>query len=583
MCTIVVTYNEAQPEVLRAMAKAVHHRGPDSLEICCHGNHGVAACRLTILGDPKAPMIYHDPHSGRIILLNGEIYNYSELWQELNKVGIVAGTDLEAELISRLYSVHGPQFAQRLKGMFAIAILDEANLVLIRDRFGIKPLYFTRHGQRILVSSEIKGILAHPGITPILNHSSFQETRVFGYVSSPEQTFFENIQQVQPGQVLVFNAAGREHATTFGAIPKAHFVNGQPEPDYEESVVITRETILKAVERMFGHGEMDKGVFLSGGIDSSTIALVASLHSGRKLQTFTLADSNETPDLLAARQVAEALKTDHHEYIVTSDDYWRWLPDYVAHYEGLMAGGVFHIQGGLAFHILAQYISKHVKVAFSGEGADELFGGYYWIHTHPLGFSDRIRKNLTAVKGNAALTATVNTLFPPPEDATVYQKNLFDFLLKGGLSNYHLQSVDRSAGAFGMEIRPFYLDDDLSQWAASLPIEYKVPNKQTTKRILRDAFRQDFQKLGLETVLTRQKMGMPSALANLDKEINEKVERAVTAEDLAGHPYGAILGSKMNLLLFDLFEHIFFKGWNHHSALPPSDSYLARVWPTYST
>ncbi len=582
MCTIVVTYNEAQPETLHAMAEAVHHRGPDSLEICCHGNHGVAACRLTIFGDSKAPMIYHDPHSDRIILLNGEIYNYSELWKELNKIGIVANSDLEAELISCLYGIHGPQFVKRLKGMFAIAILGEANLILIRDRFGIKPLYFSRHGRRILASSEIKGILAHPDITPILNQRSFQETRVFGYINSPEQTFFENIHQVQPGQVLVFDETGREQAITFGSIPKAHFMNGQPEPDYEEAVNVTRQTILKAVDRMFDHGAMDKGVFLSGGIDSSTIALAASMHSGRKFQTFTLADSYKTPDLLAARKVAGALKTDHHEFLITSDDYWHWLPDYVAHYEGLMAGGVFHIQGGLAFHILSQYISKHVRVAFSGEGADELFGGYYWMYTHPLGFSDRIRKNLAVVKDNPALTSVVDTLFPQPEDEAVYQKNLFDFLLKSGLSNYHLQSVDRSAGAFGMEIRPLYLEDDLSQWAMSLPIEYKVPNKQTTKRILRDAFRQDFQKLGLETVLTRQKMGMPSALANLETVVNEKVERAVTAEDLAGHPYGAVLGSKMNLLLFDLFEHIFFKGWDHHSDLPPQDSYLARVWPTYS-
>lgn len=229
-----------------------------------------------------------------------------------------------------------------------------------------------------------------------------------------------------------------------------------------------------------------------------------------------MADSDDTPDLLAARQVAGTLKTDHHEYRITSKDYWRWLPDYVAHYEGLMAGGVFHIQGGLAFHLLSRFISQQVKVAFSGEGADELFGGYYWIYTHPLGFSDRIRNNLAAVQNGPTLSSVVDDLFPEPENEAVYRKNLFDFLLRGGLANYHLQSVDRSAGAFGMEIRPFYLDDSLSRWAMDLPIEYKVPDKNTTKKILRDAFRRDFQELGLETVLTRQKMGMPSALSAID-------------------------------------------------------------------
>ena len=579
MCTIIITYNEAKPKILRSMAEAVRHRGPDSLEVWHNERHGVAACRLTIFGDPNAPMIYHDPCSGRTVLLNGEIYNYSELWNQLNKTGVFARTDLEVELIARLYDLYGDAFAEKMQGMFTIAILDGSKLVLVRDRFGIKPLYFTRLGQRILVSSEIKGILAHPDATPVLDLTALRETRVFGYIVSPDRTFFENIRQVLPGHVLTFDGAGRKHVCFFGEMPKARYMNGRPEPDYRESVRKTRHMILKAVDTMFNHGDMDKGIFLSGGVDSSTIALAASLRNGKKVRTFTLADSDKTPDLLAARQVAGALKTDHHEYRVTSKDYWRWLPDYVAHYEGLMAGGVFHIQGGLAFHILARFVSQQVKVAFSGEGADELFGGYYWIYTHPLGFSDRIRDNLAAIQNDSALSSVVNDLFPEPENETVYRKNLFDFLLRGGLANYHLQSVDRSAGAFGMEIRPLYLDDSLSRLAMDLPIEYKVPDKKTTKKILRDAFRQDFQELGLETVLTRQKMGMPSALSAIDQEINEVVDRAITAEDLSGHPYGDIIGSKMNLLLFDLFEHIFFKGWDHHSKEPPHNSFLARVWP----
>ncbi len=579
MCTIIATFNENRPQYLRAMVEAVRHRGPDSLEVWHNERHGLAACRLTIFGDPNAPMIYHDPCSGRTVLLNGEIYNYAELWNQLNKTGVFASTDLEAELIARLYDLYGEAFAGKLQGMFAIAILDGSRLVMVRDRFGIKPLYYIRLGKRILVSSEIKGILAHPDVTPVLDFAALRETRVFGYVVSMDRTFFKNIRQVMPGHVLTIDMSGQEHVFSFGKIPKARYLNGHSEPDYYESVRITRQMILKAVDTMFNHGNMDKGIFLSGGVDSSIITLAACLHNGKKVRTFTLADSHDSPDLLAARQVAGALKTDHHEYRVTSKDYWRWLPDYVAHFEGLMAGGVFHIQGGLAFHILSSFISQQVKVAFSGEGADELFGGYYWIYTHPLGFSDRIRNSFAAIQNDPDLSSVVDDLFPEPQDEAVYRKNLFDFLLRGGLSNYHLQSVDRSAGAFGMEIRPLYLDDSLSPWAMGLPIEYKVPDKKTTKKILRDAFRQDFQKLGIETVLTRQKMGMPSALSTIDQEINQTVDRAITDEDLAGHPYRDSLGSKMNLLLFDLFEHIFFKGWDHHSKEPPHNSFLDRVWP----
>jgi asparagine synthase (glutamine-hydrolysing) len=243
-----------------------------------------------------------------------------------------------------------------------------------------------------------------------------------------------------------------------------------------------------------------------------------------------------------------------------------------------MAGGVFHIQGGLAFHILSRFVSDHVRVAFSGEGADELFGGYYWIYTHPLGFSDRIRQRLSN-RDNGKVTALVDTIFPLPEDEKVYRKNLFDDLLKGALSNYHLQSVDRSGGAFGFEIRPLYLDDDLSQWAMELPIEYKVPDKTTTKRILRDAFREEFKKHGIQEVTGRLKMGMPSALSNLEIKISKQVDQAIGEEEVRKHPLGLHLGSKMGLMIFDLFEHIFFRGWDHRSDSPPSSSLIARVWP----
>lgn len=176
---------------------------------------------------------------------------------------------------------------------------------------------------------------------------------------------------------------------------------------------------------MFNHGGMEKGLYLSGGLDSSTIAYIARAELGYPLQTFTLADSPETPDFQSARVVAKALHTKHKEFMVSVNDYWRWLPDYLAHYESLMAGGVFHIQGGLAFHILSKFVSDHVRVAFSGEGADELFGGYYWIYTHPLGFSDRIRQRLGNGE-NGKVRALVEAIFPLPEDEKVYRKNLFD-------------------------------------------------------------------------------------------------------------------------------------------------------------
>ena len=463
--------------------------------------------------------------------------------------------------------------------MFAIAIIDDSQLVLARDRFGIKPLYYTEVDKSVLVCSEIKGILCHPKVSPILNTTALEETRVFGYVHSQDETFFQSIKQVSPGTAMCFNSGGIISHQCFGTLPKARYLNGFPVYDYPAATRETRRRVIQAAERMFQHGSMEKGLYLSGGIDSTTLALVARRELGYPLQTFTLADSPDTDDLKAARMVAQTLGTEHREFLVSIEDYWRWLPDYVAHYESLMAGGVFHIQGGLAFHMLSRFVAQHVRVAFSGEGADELFGGYYWIYTHPLGFSDRIRGNLSAVKENERLRNLVETLFPQPEEEKLYRRNLFDDLLRGGLSNYHLQSVDRSGGAFGFEIRPLYLDDDLSQWAMELPIEYKVPDKNMTKKILRDAFEEDYKKLGLAWVPKRLKMGMPSAIAKLDTEIHKKVDQAISDEEIHQHPLGKILGSKINLLIFDIFDHIFFQGWDHHAETPPPSSFMARLWP----
>ncbi|MDO9559601.1 MAG: asparagine synthase (glutamine-hydrolyzing) [Syntrophales bacterium] len=579
MCTIVVTFNENSPVTVRNMALAVRHRGPDTFEARVIGSHGVAACRLSIFGNQEAAMIFQDPLTGLTVLLNGEIYNYSDLWRELEVEGHCPGSDIEAELIARLYSIHGKGFAAHLEGMFAIAILDGEKLVLARDRFGVKPLYYVQKGKTVLVCSEIKGLLKHPKITPALNTAALEDSAVFGYVHSQEETFFQGIRQVKPGVVLVFDSVGAVSEQTFGAFPLAFYLNNGFRQDYQGAVRETKRLMIRAVERMFRHGSMEKGIYLSGGLDSSTMAYIARMELGYPLKTFSLADSHDSPDLLAARTVAKALDTEHHEFIVSLGEYWRWLPDYVAHFESLMAGGVFHIQGGLAFHILSKHVSDHVRVAFSGEGADELFGGYYWIYTHPLGFSDRIRGHLSRFGKNERLEQIVDAIFPQPEDEKAYRRNLLDDLLRGGLSNYHLQSVDRSGGAFGFEIRPLYLDDDLSQWAMELPIEYKVPEKYVTKRILRDAFRDDFKKHHIEEVTTRLKLGMPAAVENLDIQVSKQVDRAITNDELHAHPLGHLLGSKKGLLLFDLYEHIFFRGWDHHSDTPPTGSLLSRVWP----
>jgi len=322
-------------------------------------------------------MIYLDPETGYIALLNGEIYNYRELWNDLSNLGVQPRTDLEAELIARMYQVYGLGFLKYLKGMFAIALFDKDCLVLGRDSLGIKPLYYTTVGRKVIACSEIKGILAHPQISPHLNTQSLKETSVFGYVVDQEATFFQGIHQVKPGSAIAVSADGTIEIHEYFKAPEARYANGEiHHSTYSDACRNVREYLIQTVEKMFSHGSMEKGVYLSGGLDSTTIALIAKRILNYPIKTFTLSDSEENPDFQAARGAASALETEHYEFSVKASDYWRALPDYVAHFESLMAGGVFHVQGGIAFHLLSERVAQHVKVAFSGEGADELFGGY---------------------------------------------------------------------------------------------------------------------------------------------------------------------------------------------------------------
>jgi len=559
MCGITGIWNQSDEALIAKMAQSVAHRGPDGLDWMIAGSSSLGASRLTIVGDPDASAIFRDSKTNTLVMLNGEIYNVEELRAELRADGYSFHTDLETEIVAKLYTKYGIDFAERLKGMFAIAILDGDRLILTRDRFGVKPLYYKKAGNKVIFGSEIKSILIHPDVKAQLNIPALEEITVFGYVYSPDKTLFEGIIQVEPGTVVVFSEDGQT-IKRYWQIPEASYLNPERHLDYSNAVIQLRRLIIETMDLLLKHGNHPVGIYLSGGLDSTILALVARKILGYPVTTFTLADGSETPDLLAAREVSSRLETKHIERRVTADDYFNKLNHFVKHYESLVAGGVFDIHGGVAFHLLSETVSEHVKVAFSGEGADELFGGYYWIHTHPLGFSDRIRNSLQFLPNENGTHTLVNSLFPLPEDEFVYQRNVFNALIKGGLANYHLQSVDRSAGAFGFEIRPAYLFDDLATFALNLPIEYKALNKQLTKRILREAFKPELEQLGLDFILTRLKEGMPAAVSGLAPLITERMEAAIDDSALAQHPLKAYLRCKSDVYLFNMFAETFQLG-----------------------
>lgn len=553
MCGISGVFGLPSIATASRMSAAIAHRGPDAFDVKIVGRHVLGAARLAIEGGTNAaqPSVL----DGIGIVFNGEIYNYTSIYST------ASSATTEIEVIRDLYNKHSSKFPNLLRGMYAIAIVDDnANkVVLARDPIGIKPLYYTVLGNRLAFASEIKALLQLDRVTPELDIEMLEGLMTFGYVFQQDRTLFKNIYQVPPGHTVTFDG---KHLTIdkFYDIPPAIFSGDASTcgSTFEGAAKTVRANMLKALSSHLAHGQQRKAFYLSGGVDSSYMTSLAAAELSYDTVAYTLADNESSDDLQYARKVAHSLGIEHREVHVDLQTYLKFLPDYIHHFEHAVAGGVFDIHGGLAFHILSSSIAKDFKVAFSGEGADELFGGYYWSYTHPRGFADRIRNRQAAIGANGKVEAAVNNLFPKPEDENVYRRNLFDWLVKGGLSNYHLCSVDRSCGAFGFEIRPVYLDHDLADYALRLPIEYKLgPEGKQTKVVLKEAARPLFSKLGIESVLTREKLGMPWAVRNLEASIKSWADVKISDQALANHPFRRFLTDKTEACMFDVFFWIF--------------------------
>lgn len=550
MCGICGVVGRRDNELVREMLSSIRHRGPDSFDVWEAPEAVLGGCRLAIIGSSDAAM----PRAGNpVVLFNGEIYNYRALSHNLGVS--LDPLDAESHLIQQLVQLEGWKGLSKLRGMFAIAVVGGRDVLLARDRLGIKPLFYAIIGDEVVFGSEIKAVLAHPGVSTTLDEQALDETAVFGYISSRDRTPFANIKQVPPGCVVEITQ-GRVKLHQYWEPEAAR--NGDA-GTFIQSAEAVRACLERALKKMLQHDTLEKGFYLSGGVDSSLLVMLAAQLQSNPLQTFTLTDADDSADLLAARAVAKAVGADHHEFRVTADDYMKELPVFVQHYENVVAGGVFDIHGGMAYQMLSRKVSAHVRVAFSGEGADELFGGYYWAYTHPLGFSDRIRGRLEAIESPDGVAAQVNSLFPQPEDETVYRRNLFDLLVRGALSNYHLWSVDRSCSAFGFEVRPAYLDDDLVELALSLPIEDKVLGGHT-KRVLKEAARPIFERHGLSHLLDRPKCGMPAAVQRTAPQLEAVACGLVSDADVLSHPFRRWVKSPLDAIMFDLFHYIFVVG-----------------------
>jgi asparagine synthase (glutamine-hydrolysing) len=379
---------EVDPQVLRRMCAAMVHRGPDDEGIYTEGRVGIAMRRLSII-DVTAG---HQPLSnedGTIwIVFNGEIYNHAALREQLQARGHRYRTHCDTETIVHLYEEYGRDCVQHLRGMFAFAIWDsrKRRLFIARDRLGIKPLYYRAAADSFIFGSEVKVILAHPGVEAEFHRAALPEYLAFGYLSGRE-TFYEEVLKLMPGHTLELNENGEVSIRQYWDLRLTQEVSSHSEKYYVQKY---REMLEEAVSSHL-MSDVPLGVFLSGGLDSSAVAALMTKIRRAPVETFSVGYSEHAySELPYARTVAKHIHSIHHEVSVSREDFFGALPNLIWHEDEPITW-----PSSVALYFVARLASERVKVVLTGEGSDETLGGYTrYAFTRRNAAFDRVYRDL---------------------------------------------------------------------------------------------------------------------------------------------------------------------------------------------
>lgn len=354
-------------ERLYRMARALRHRGPDEAGFYQSGPVGFAHQRLSIIDLAAGQQPMEDPHHEVCVIFNGEIYNYQELKKELEQHGREFRTRSDTEVLLALYLRHGLAAFAKINGMFACAFWDTRTrqLILARDRWGKKPLFYYQDAERFLFGSEIKALLAHGGIERKVNVAALHQYLTFGYVPG-EQTMLEGIYRLPPAHLLVLRNGHARRAPYW----RLEFCPREYPPAETEAVEQLAELLRQAVKRRL-MSDVPLGAFLSGGLDSSVVVALMAQLTGRRVQTFTIGfEESAYSELEEARTVARHLGTEHHEMMVKPATV-EVLPHLVWHLDEPLGDS-----SALPTYYVSHAARQHVTVALSGDGGDETFAGY---------------------------------------------------------------------------------------------------------------------------------------------------------------------------------------------------------------
>ncbi|HML23365.1 MAG TPA: asparagine synthase (glutamine-hydrolyzing) [Aggregatilinea sp.] len=548
MCGIYGQFNPhgADPILIERMAACLAHRGPDGYGTFHDGALAFGAGRLAIIDLAAGVQPLFNEDRSVAVVFNGEIYNYRALRAALQAEGHVFATGTDTEVIVHGYEAWGLDVLTHLRGMFAIGIWDrgQQRLFLARDRMGEKPLYVARRGDDLLFASEIKALLEHPGVGRAVCDEALVSYLSVGYVAPP-LTLFEGIEKLAPGEWLRVDAQGIETGRYW-----------QPEMDtlhpfagsYDEAVRRTRDMLTEAVEMRL-MSDVPLGVFLSGGVDSTAVAALVSRAVNQPVQSFTVGfdhapgskgDTKFNVDTRYAAVAAQALKAEHHLITIRQDDSLAALFPHLIHAmdEPIVQPAIVQTA-----YVAALARLKGVPVLLSGDGSDEIFGGYahyradrllerylgvpgllrsailtplleraparfdgarklaqksravepverylHWMRiVDPAQFPDLLARDGLAGRASAILERSLRPILDAPHTAHFADRIAYTSLRRWVAEDSNMR-VDKMSMAMSIEARAPFEDHDLVGWGLSLPLGAKLRGGGF-KTVLKDAVR----------------------------------------------------------------------------------------------
>lgn len=548
MCGFVgfVDKEKNKKKIIKDMADMIKHRGPDSDGYFCDENVALGFRRLSIIDLNNGSQPIYNEDNTKVIVFNGEIYNYEELKTELLKCGHIFKTETDTEVLLHGYEEYREELLPKLRGMFAFVIYDtnSKELFAARDFYGIKPFYYYKNDDELLFSSEIKSFLAHPNFKKELNLEMLESYLTFQY-SVGEDTFFKNVYKLRPGHYLKYKDGSLEIKKYYEL--KFDEDNTKTLEEWEKGIREHLDDSIKAHKI----SDVEVGSFLSSGVDSSLIATLSNVD-----KTFTVGFENKQySEIDYAKDLSQKINTKNINKIITKKEYFDKISDIIYYMDEPLAD-----PSCIALYFVANIASQNVKVALSGEGADEIFGGYniyaepytwawYYkipypirkligscasIFKHKRGINFLIRRgqkledryvgnafifNNKEVKkilsykpykkGYQEFTKEYYDKVKDKDDVTKMQYIDFNFWLIGDI----LLKADKMSMANSLEVRVPYLDRIVIDYARHIPTKYKV-DKNTTKK----CFRRVASEVLEDKVSSKKKLGFPVPIRNWIKE-----------------------------------------------------------------